>query len=184
MDSRDSARVDSMASELKRWMKYPNPFSPPTRTYLDVVKGDSLVGYLEVRWEGNIRTTYKFTVTRVKRSGILVISSRDFWSALPDTLHVLHVFVIPWFYRGDTLLNRGYRGCPQTTIEFEVDSADTVSISVFDTHGTIVGEPYRSYLAPGKYSWCPVSAEMVSGVYFAEVKGKAEILRKEFVVVK
>ena len=54
MDSRDSARVDSMVSAIKRWMKYPNPFSPSTETYLDVVKGDSLVGYL---WDGNIRTT-------------------------------------------------------------------------------------------------------------------------------
>ena len=183
-DALDSARIADLRREYARQVTLMRAEStdPTLPLTIDVVPGDSLVGYF--LGEGK-NVVQKAVIRSVTQKGKLPFS----WNQLFDIYGRGRVVAdSAWtarIYRGDSLVFPTIApGSPPTEVKFEITEADTISIGVFDIMGVRVDQPNRRFLSSGKYRYCPVTTELKSGVYFVLLKGKTEILRKKILVVR
>ena len=131
----------------------------------------------------NVRVFVTFLKYVIRTLSIWIDDLYKIWGK-NDRLAV-HFGWICRFYRGDSLVHRrDDPNCPPSPVEFELPQADSVSINVFDIKGDLVEQLFAGALSPGWHRCFVVTADMSSGVYFVQVKGKTEILRKKILVLK
>ena len=74
---------------------------------------------------------------------------------------------------------------PQTTLRFAIREAESVTATLFDVRGRIVGNLFEGSPAPGEMQTLLISGDLLpSGTYFVRLKGERFVAYESMVLVK
>ena len=169
--SLESMRIDPNGNQV--WDDYPVVMSDPVANKIHIVTTMTTNGQVVAAWEDDRSDIADLYVQNINPDGTLgpyLTSVDDNKQNLPAEFKLIAAYPNPFN--------------AATTISYNLNTAGTVNLDIFDLLGRKVAQLVNDYQTPGQYRITWRGDEVGSGVYFARLQAGGQTQSQKLVLLK